>query len=100
MRPTSLAPALIGCAMALMFLWMGHDTFMAGTGGPGRAGLLFILMHVGALLGMAVAAFFVPGFRGLARAHRPSARHLAVMLLAMGTTLATSHVILHGTGIA
>ena len=89
-------PVGMGALMGLVMLWMLHG-MLTGQGHAG--GALFVLAHVAVLLVLALA--FVVARRGQSAwaqgmlKHRPSLRHVALM---MGSALTTAGVIhlIHG----
>ena len=98
MRRQDCLPIGIGAMMGAAMLWMVHERLSAGE--MGGAGLAFVLTHV-AIIGLALgAAGFGLGRRHgwiarLAR-HRPSIRHVGLMLLgALGMALVI-HLTLSG----
>ena len=96
-------PVLMGAGMGLMMLWMLHGVLVDGNWVSGWALAVFIGAHVVvAALALATALFAArlsPGMRArLARLHRPSWRHVGVMLASAAATAGLVHLI-HG-GIA
>lgn len=94
-------PVVMGGVMGLMMMWMLHGA-LTGDGVLGDGALaLFILAHLavaGVLIGAGVfAARLSPRMRGWqARLHRPSVRHVAVMLGSAVTTAGIVHLTVHG----
>ena len=94
-------PAIMGALMGTMMLIMLHamltgDNTLAGTALLGFAGA-----HVAIFLVLALAGFWATRYSPratawLARVHRPSLRHFAMMALAAVGTSALLHLVLHG----
>ena len=99
--PAKMKPVVMGCGMGLMMLWMAHGA-LAGDGGWGAGALLvFVVAHVAVaailVAGAVFAARLSPGMRNrLTRLHRPSRRHLVVMLGSAAGSAALAHLIVHG----
>lgn len=98
----TLLPVAMGALMAPMMLWMLHGDLM-GSGGGGAALKLVVFAgaHVviigGALLLGALAMRRFPGVARLAaRVHRPSLRHLGLMLAGAGLSGLVVHLAQHG----
>ena len=95
---TRIFPILIGAGMGPIMLWMMHDTLVSGA--TPLAALAFVGAHV-AIAALLVAAVLLgpaisPRWRArIARLHRPSAGHLALMLSSAAATAGFVHMI-HG----
>jgi len=93
-------PILMGTVMGLMMLGMLHG-LVTGESGVAAAGVLvFIGAHVLAIAVVAALAVFgASRFErvraGLARLHRPSAKHIAAMMATAAVIVALAHLI-HG----
>lgn len=92
-----LKPVLIGAAMAAMVLWMGHGRIMSGEISLTAGAVLFVLAHVAVLVFVLGAAMFVPQLRRFALRHRPSVRHIGLMMMGMSACAAGIHSVMHGS---
>lgn len=94
-------PFSMGLLMGAMMLWMIHGQMTGQSTLSGWALVLFIAVHLVLIAALIVAAFFAarlsPKMRGLlARLHRPSLLHVAVMLCGAATLALAAHLIIHG----
>ena len=94
-------PALMGAAMGLMMLRLGHNAMTSADAVSLAALIGFAFAHVAVLAvligGGALALRLSPHWRArFARLHRPSWRHLLTMIAAALTAAALAHLILHG----
>lgn len=96
-----MKPAIMGAAMGAMMVWMLHGA-LTGDGAMGAGALIaFIAAHVviAGILGLAVWAGtrLSPRVRAvLDRLHRPSLRHVGVMLGSAAICAGSIHVLVHG----
>ncbi len=93
-------PVLMGPVMGAMMLWMLHGALVGG-GVGGVALVVFVLAHVVVVGTVALAAVFAarlsPRLRGwLTRVHRPSLRHVGLMMGSALMTAGVIHVVVHG----
>ena len=93
-------PMIMGALMGVMMLWMLHGALM-GDGVRGWALIAFVAAHVVLAAVVIAAGLFAarlsPRARMLIdRLHRPSLRHVGVMLLAAAASAGVIHLILHG----
>ncbi|MEL6958904.1 MAG: hypothetical protein AAGL89_08150 [Pseudomonadota bacterium] len=94
-------PLLMGSVMGLMMLWMLHGVLTGQSEVSGPAALVFIGAHVVAvavlILGGVFATRLSPGLQArLKRMHRPSLRHVSVMLASAAVSAALAHLVIHG----
>jgi len=99
---TDFKPYLAGGAMAIMMMWMLHDTLMSGNAAP-LSLLIFVALHIAAALaisGMALlgASRFPKAQRVIAKLHRPSIGHVLKMIVAFIAVFGLVHISVH-TGI-
>ena len=96
MRHANMMPIGMGIIMGMMALIMLHGIF---TGDGGASGVLFVLAHI-LVIGLAALAVVFGVYRRwpmLARilVHRPSWRHVGLMLAAACVTAGMIHLV-HG----
>jgi len=96
----SIAPLIIGAAMGLMMLWMVHMQITNGDAGSLGVLIAFVGAHVAVLALVLVvpllAARRLVWVRHLTdRVHRPSLRHVALMLGGATMATGTAHIVLH-----
>lgn len=102
-KKQGLAPVLMGSAMGLMMLWMLHGA-LTGEGAMGAGALVvFVGAHVViaavAILAVVFAARLSERANGwLNRLHRPSLRHVGLMLGSAALSAGAVHLIAHGFG--
>lgn len=91
-----MRPVFIGAVMGAMLLWMLHEQIMLEGVSAAGASVAFVAVHV-ALVGLiALAALFIPKVRNAVRSHRPSLRHVGLMVLGLTGSIALIHVTQHG----
>ena len=93
-------PFFMGAAMGLMMLWMLHGQLTGDSAQSGVALTVFVGAHVlaaGAVIaGGVYAARLSPALRRrLARLHRPSWRHLLLMLAGAAMSAGAAHIWIH-----
>ena len=96
-----MKPIVMGGLMGIMMLWMLHGQMTSTSALAGWALVAFIGVHV-ALIAAAIgaglfAARLSPKMRAmLARMHRPSFHHIALMLIGMIASAGLVHLYMHG----
>ena len=91
-----MRPIIAGTLMGAMMLWMLHDQIMSEGVSAAGATVAFVAAHV-SLVGLIVlAALFIPTVRSAVHSHRPSLRHVGLMLLGLTGSNALIHVTQHG----
>ena len=100
----TLMPIAMGAIMGLMMLWMVHMQITGDTARSLGALAVFVGAHV-ALIGAVIILPLIAA-RKLVwlqpftdRLHRPSLRHITLMLAGAALAAAIVHVTLHGGGI-
>ena len=98
---TVKTPLLMGSAMGVMMLMPLHGVLTGETSVLSWSAFAFIAAHVAVAL--AVFAIFALGLTRFpkvaslaSRLHRPSLKHISVMLCSAGATALLIHLFLHG----
>ena len=97
-----IMPIAMGGLMGPMMLWMLHG-MLTGDGPSGVALVIFVGVHVLVVAVLLAAAVFAarlsPGLRArLGRLHRPSPRHIGLMLGSATLAALIVHFGIHGAG--
>lgn len=97
----SLRPVAMGAVMAPMMLWMLHGQMTTGGGLFDWAVIGFVGAHVGLVLAVIFGAVFAARLSPRAKAvidrlHRPSLRHIGLMLIGMAVAAGLTHLAVHG----
>ena len=94
-------PLMAGLLVGTLMVWMVHQSHLTGS----RIGLASVVVFVAAHVGLAVVAVLTVFFAArlstrwrarLDRLHRPSLRHIALMVLGMGGGAVVIHLFNHG----
>lgn len=93
-------PAIMGAAMGAMMLWMLHG-LLTGSGVTGLALIVFVGAHFAVALILIGAAVFTARLSPRTKAmidklHRPTLRHVGIMLTAALITATAIHLTIHG----
>ncbi|MBU2991851.1 hypothetical protein Q4555_14195 [Octadecabacter sp. 1_MG-2023] len=97
----NLMPAVMGGLMGLMMMWMLHGA-LTGEGTVGRGALIaFVAAHIILVAAIVSAAVFAARLSPRAHAwierlHRPSLRHIGMMLAGAIAVAGSVHLIAHG----
>jgi len=98
---TATKPLAMGALMGLMMLWMLHGQLIGEASFSGIALITFIGAHVLFAAVLIIVGLFATRLspaaqKWLNRLHRPSSRHLGLMLLGAALSAGTVHIWLHG----
>ncbi|MDX8350804.1 hypothetical protein [Cognatiyoonia sp. IB215182] len=98
---TTTKPLVMGVLMGLMMLWMVHGQINGETSLSGIAVITFVGVHILFAAAIIGAGLFVTRLSPAARQwlhnlHRPSLRHLGIMLLGAPLSACSVHIWIHG----